>query len=376
MPRRSNQEGTIYEDANGVWWAQLPPDAQGKRPRRSAKTRKEAAEKYREMERQRAQQIDMTSNRQTLATFLHTWLDEVAAKKVKAKTIESYREVIRLYILPHLGTMRLDKLGAVHIQRWLNALCSQVSTTTARNAYTRLRTALETARRWRLVAENVAALVDPPIPNHRPAVTLTPEQGKAFLATVADHRLFALFLLALRTGMREGELLGLLWADCDLAAGEIRITGQMQKIGGKLVRTTTKTKKSKRTIYLDDDLIAALTAHQRNQLEEKRLRRRPGYEWHEHGLVFASEVGTPYFARNLLGKFKKQLQKAGLPDMRFHDLRHTAGSLMLAEGANIIEVSEVLGHSSPAITAAIYAHSFEDGKRRAVAGTARALGRA
>ena len=164
--------------------------------------------------------------------------------------------------------------------------------------------------------------------------------------------------------------LGLLWADLDWTKCTLRVSGQIQRFGGQTVRTTTKTKKSERALPLDDDLLDVLRSHWQNQLEEKRL---PDNGWKEHGLIFASERGTPIGARNLVRHFKAALKRAGLPSIRFHDLRHTAGSLMLSEGAHLTDVAEVLGHSSPVITARIYAHSYDEGKRRAIAGTGRLL---
>src|SRR5512145_153895 len=231
---------------------------------------------------------------------------------------------------------------------------------TARNAYLRLRTALGVAIKWRRIRENVVTLVDAPHGPSRPAQELTPEQARQLLQTVTGHWLETLYLVALRLGLRESELVGLLWTDIDFNARTLQVSGQIQRISGKLVRTTPKTEKSMRRLPLDDDLIEALQSHWQNQQEERRFL---GMEWHEQGLVFASSRGTPLNTRNLIRSFKLMLARAGIPtSVRFHDLQHTAGSLMLAEGAKLVDVSAVLGHSSPAVTANVYAHSYESGK--------------
>jgi integrase len=368
--RRANDEGTVFKDKHGVWWAQLPPDDRGRRPKRRAKTQREAMEKLRELQRERERGLTLAAKQPTLTQFLETWLNEVAPNVAKAHTVEDYRYIVQHYIVPQLGTHRLDKLKPAHVQAWLNALLTRVSAGTARNAYNRLHTALGVAVKWRLVAENVAGLVDPPNSAPRPIQTLTIEQAGRLLDAVKEHRLYALYYLALRLGLREAELLGLLWADLDWTKGTLRVSGQIQRVGRQTVRTTTKTKKSERALPLDEDLLNVLRAHWQNQLEEKRL---PDNGWKEHGLILASERGTPLGARNLVRHFKAALKRAGLPSIRFHDLRHTAGSLMLSEGAHLTDVAEVLGHSSPMITARIYAHSYDEGKRRAIAGTGRLL---
>lgn len=192
------------------------------------------------------------------------------------------------------------------------------------------------------------------------------------------HRWEALSWLALNLGMRQGELLGLTWDALNLDAGTLRVFQQLQRVrqaaGGKaFVLQTTKTKAGDRLLQLDLDLVALLREHQRVQAEEAPLR---GVTWkNSFNLVFVTDTGAPIHFSDLVKQFKCALKKAGLPAIRFHDLRHTAATLMLADGVPLVTVSKILGHSSPAITAMIYAHALDDQKADAIASLGRRLRR-
>ncbi|NJO82281.1 MAG: hypothetical protein HC828_05365 [Blastochloris sp.] len=161
--RRGNNEGTIFQDKDGVWWAQLPPDEQGKRPKRRAKTQREAREKLRELERERAQGINLTERQPTIEEFAMTWLEEVVRRNVKASTHDSYRYIIIKYVLPSVGKLRIDKLTTPRVQKLINDLTDQeYSPSTVRNAYIRLSALLDIAVSYRLVPYNVAKVTLPP----------------------------------------------------------------------------------------------------------------------------------------------------------------------------------------------------------------------
>lgn len=398
--RGTNGRGTIYKDKLGRWWAQLPKGDDNKRPKVRAESEADAVAKLAELEQKRGRGLNIGDGRQTLEHFLQTWLDEVIAPDRRATTLEDYRQIVRKYITPHLGQVRLCDLNALHIRRWLNKLRAQqvepprrkknepkktkkgkasaeaaqtaetvppprrtLSVSTRQNIYRRLRTALEFAKTSRLVAENAAALVEPPKGEEREIHPFTPNQARQLLRAVEGDRLAALYLVELSLGLRLGEILGLRWSDLHWERRELKITQTVQTVGNRTVFGEPKTKKSRRTLPLSNEIIVALRAHQRTQHEERKLL---GKAWSEHGLIFPSEKGTPIGQRNMLRAFQRLLTRAELPKIRFHDLRHTAASLMLAEGTPITDVSEILGHSSPAITARIYAHAFEERKRSAV----------
>jgi integrase len=204
------------------------------------------------------------------------------------------------------------------------------------------------------VPRNVAAAVDPPrvvTPEMRP---LSPAQARTLLEAAKSNRLEALYVLAVTTGMRQGELLGLKWGDVDLKCGTVRVRRTLTLAKGGPRLTEPKTKGSRRQIRLTASAVAALERHRANQDGEGAAR---GHNWKDQGLVFCSRRGTPIRRDNLHSKsWKPLLGRAGLPDTRFHDLRHTCATLLLTKGVHPKIVSEMLGHSSIAITLDTYSH--------------------
>lgn len=370
--RREKGQGTVYEypPGSGIWYAKMPPDEAGKQPKWRVKNQEEGRALLKEKLRQREAGIKVVTRQQTLEQWLEYWLEHVVKLEVKPTTHRSYRQIVRLYISPRIGKIRLDQIKPAHIRHLIATLREQVAIHTVRNAYARLRAALNIAVNDQLIERNPADLVKVPSGEKRQKQLLSAKQAQIFLAALEGHRLHPLYIVALATAMREGEIIGLRWQDIDWEKKCIKVSGQMQQFGGKMIRITPKTETSMREIPIDDELIAVLRQHQERQSKERDVL---GDEWKDHGLVFPSEVGTPLGARNLVRHFQSTLKRAGLPHMRFHDLRHTAGSLMLADHATMTDVSKIMGHSSVAVTAAIYADSFEDNKRRAVGGVMRRL---
>lgn len=373
--RRDKGQGTVYEypKGSGRWWAKMPNDGISTPRKWRVESRDAGRTLLREKLSEQDDGVKVGERPSTLAQWLTHWLDEVVAPSVKATTHEDYAQIVRLYITPRLGKIKLDELRTPDIRRWVNALAEDYASDTVRNAYARLRASLEVAVSDSLIKRNPASGIKLPATERRKAYALTDEEANRLLAAVAGHRLYPLYFLALTTGMRQAELLGLHWLNVILTGDrpEIRIREQLQRVNKQLVFTTPKSKCSVRGIPIDMMIIEVLRAHFATlQGEQDRL----GDGWSDQLLVFPSEVGTPISARNLVRHFKAALKRAGLPeDIRFHDLRHSAGSLMLADGAQLVDVSKILGHSSVAVTAAIYAHSYEDNKRRAIASVAQRL---
>ena len=242
---------------------------------------------------------------------------------------------------------------------------------TVQYTHTVLRRALGRALKWGLVARNVATLVDRPRSVRQEMQSLSPEQARVFLQAAEGDRLEALYSVAIAVGLRQGEALGLRWDDVDLDAGKLRVRVALQRVNGKLQLVGPKTAKSRRTIALPQTAVIALRKHRTRQLEE---RLRAGEHWQEMGLVFPSTIGTPHDARNVVRAFQKLLEQAGLPHMRFHDLRHTCASLLLAQGVHPRVVMEILGHSQISLTMDTYSHVIPSLQREAAQQMDAALG--
>jgi integrase len=369
---RGNGEGSIFEYPKGSdrWYAQVTL-ANGRVRRRLALSQRGAREKLRQLQAELEQGIKLELQQPTVAEWCKIWLDTYA-KNLKPNIREDYRGVVRRYIEPPpLGKIRLNKLTPAQVQDWVDSLGGKVSAQTVRGAHARLHKALEVAVKRRYIIHNVAADTELPAARRQPIKPLDFAQTRRFLAQVKGHRWAALYRLAVNLGMREGELLGLTWDVIDFKRATIRVSQQLRRVpdaeGRKqFVLQSTKTEAGERTLWIDEDLVAVLREHRANQDEERQLLRE---QWGDPfgNLVFVSDSGRPIHASNLVSHFKKTLAAAGLPIIRFHDLRHTAATLMLADSVPLVTVSKILGHSSVAVTARIYAHALEDQKGSAIA---------
>ena len=207
-----------------------------------------------------------------------------------------------------------------------------------------------------LIPRNVAGVVKPPRPRTEEIRPLGREQVWALLDTARGDRLEALYVVAVTTGLRRGELQGLKWEDIDLEAGTLQVRRTLSEPKGGYIFEAPKSGKG-RNIRLTQRATAALREHRKRQLEE---RMELGGLWQDHGLVFTSGIGTPMLGGNLNRTFKAVLQRAGLPEIRFHDLRHSCATLLLCQGVNPKFVQELLGHADIALTLNVYSHVLPD----------------
>ncbi len=369
--RRGHGEGTIYRrESDGKWCTAVDLGwVNGKRKRKViyGKTRKEVAEKLKVALRDQQQGLPVAVERQTVGTFLARWLADVAKPSVRPKTYASYADTVRLHLIPTLGRIELSKLQPQDVTALLTAkLRAGLSPRSVRYIRAILGLALGQALRWGLVARNVVALTDPPKAERHEITPFAPGEARRFLAVTRGERLHALYAVALALGIRQGEALGLRWRDVDLDGGAIRISKQLQRVDGKQTLVEPKTAKSRRTISLPDEIVAVLKAHRVRQLEE-RLQAGDRWQGEDWGLVFASPIGTPLEPSNILKQYKALLAKAGLPPARFHDLRHSCASLLLAQGVHPKVVQEILGHSQISMTLDIYSHLMPNAQRDAAA---------
>jgi integrase len=368
---RGHGEGSIYWDGKR-WRATVDVGREnGKRKRKylSGKTKREVQQKLVQAQQVKASGLPLPADRQTLGQFLDRWLADVVKPKVRPRTYASYEQLIRLHIKPPLGATPLAKLTPQQLQTWMNdKQGAGLSPRTVQYLRAILRRALGQALKWGEVARNVATLTDPPRQEQADIEPFTTEESQQLLQAIRGERLEALYTVALVLGLRQGEALGLKWADVDLEAGTLRVRCQLQKIEGKWEFPEPKSKKSRRMVALPPFAVAALREHRLRQLEE---RLRLGDAWSDWGLVFPSAVGTPLEGSNVSKQFKRILKRAGLPERRFHDMRHTCATLLLLQEVPDRVVMEILGHSQISMTAR-YSHVV-DAMKKDAAGRLEAL---
>ena len=294
------------------------------------------------------------SRSQTLTQYLSGWLETVRPT-IKPRTHESYALNARR-ILPHLGRVRLDALTPAQVQDCYNQLlASGLSPRSVQQAHALLHKALADAMRLDLVPRNVAGAVNVPRPRRREMQTLTAEQLQLLFEVTRDDRFGALWVLLGTAGLRLGEALGLKWSDIEFSRRTllVRRAVQRQKGGVGLVFVEPKTARSRRTIQLSTLAADALKRHQERQTFERKT---AAEAWHDHDLVFCTHAGNPLEIARIHDNFKPSLARTGLPNIRVHDLRHTAATLMLEQGVHPKVVQEMLGHSSIALTLDTYSH--------------------
>lgn len=294
----------------------------------------------------------------TVAEFLNDeWLPTLDHRR---STIESYRLTVKAWLVPHIGSLQISALSPAHVQSMIATLRERggkrdqpLSDRSVQYAVTVLRMALDHAVREGFVTRNVAAAVKRPRAAHREMSSWTAAEAQRFLGAAADDRLYAAWVLFLARGPRRGELAGLRWSDVDLDAGRLRIVHTLISIGGKVRESTPKTNAGRRSVPLDSGLVSVLQAHRRRQLEDRIAW---GPAWSDTGYVFTREDGRPYHPEHFSDRFARLASAAGVRVIRLHDLRHTAATLMLEDGTPVKVAQELLGHSSPTITQALYQH--------------------
>jgi integrase len=294
--------------------------------------------------------------RQPVAAFTLHWIDTtLQASERKRITKVMYAGVARTHIVhSSLANVTLDRVRPSHVEGWIVELRRKgLAESTVRSGYTILRAVLDTAVRDGALGSNPAAALRRPRVTAKEALHLTPAQVADLLRAAEGGRYAALFTLLLHTGLRRGEALALQWSDVDLERRILRVRGTLSRIDGGLVITEPKTAKSKRFVPLSEPAERLLRHVHAVQEEERRL---AGSAWRQTGFVFTTEFGEPCDPRNAFRALRAAATKAGLPYAGLHTLRHSAASVMLTRGVPLKVVSDVLGHSSIAITGDIYGH--------------------
>lgn len=368
--RRINGEGSIYRrKSDGRWVGQFkePASAGGRQRYVYAKTQQEALNKLKE-EIAKAESGCLGEHaKTTVGEYLGWWLENVVRGDVAHRTYHNYLSQTQNHLLPALGKKKLQALKLEDVEGLYRSMsASGLSSATVRYVHSVLRRALKQALVRGLVPRNVAEGASLPRVGRKEAQTFTPEEVRRFLRAARDDRLGALYVVAVTCGCRQAELLGLRWEDVDLGAGTLTVRRQVQRSrdGSGMVTGPTKNKKS-RTIRLGIVAVEALKAHRERQAEEVASAK--GL-WKDPDLVFASTIGTTLDPSNVVDRsFKPLLRRAGLPNIRFHDLRHACATLLFSEGVPVKVVQEVLGHSSVSVTMDVYSHVLPDMQEKAAA---------
>lgn len=359
--KRASGESSIYQDEDGRWhgFVSMGKKENGRRDRRhaSAAKRADVVAKVRALEAKRdAGIVEAAGRAPTVGEWLDHWLDNIAARKVRARTLESYRSTVRLHLRPGIGHHRLDRLQPEHLERLYGALADKgLSPASILRAHRVLSRALRVASQRAKVARNVAALVDPPtVKRPETALPLSAPEARKVMAAAQTHRNAARWTVALAVGLRQSEALALRWSDVDLDNGTLSVRRGLHRVSGQgLVYEEPKADRSRRTLALPKQLVEALRAHRAAQLEERIA---AGPLWKDNDLVFAQANGRPIERKSDWRAWKGLLDEAGVRDVRLHDGRHTAATLLLSEGVHPRVVMEVLGHAQMRTTTDTYSH--------------------
>jgi integrase len=314
------------------------------------KTALEALKKLHKAEQAGAQ----PARRERLAPFLQRWLRDVKAANVRPTTLLRYRRDVERHLAGTLGDVYLSDLTPRQVQEALNTLSARgLGAVGVEHVRKVLRNALSHAEHEGLVLRNAAKPVSLPRKTKRRIKALTPDEVGRILGAFAGHDYEHLVLLAIATGLRPGELLALTKDDIDEARRELRVWHQLQRVDGVYVLTELKAERQRRTLPLPDRALAAIAEQRR--LKE-RWRAAAGERWVERDALFTTRRGEYLNETTLVHRFQRQLEAAGLPRMRFYDLRHGNASLLLAQGVPMRVVQEQLGHSQIALTMDLYTH--------------------
>jgi integrase len=391
--RRSPGEGTVYPFRSGYRGAISWTEPDGRRHRRtvSGRTVEETRGKLDELRRDLRLGILAPSADLTVGDFLSSWIERDRTR-VRASTWRSRDMHVRVYLVPALGRLALARLTAADVERALSRFLAEgwpdrpakrgpgrqnaagISPQTVRHIRTTLRRALGDAVRDGLVGRNAAADARPPYTPHRPVAYLTASDLRKLLEATRDDEYGPVYALAASTGLRLGELLGLSWADVG-ADGSLTVRRSLARAhSGGWALAEPKSARSRRSIPLP---LAARAALELQRTRQRFARNGAGDAWQDrHGLVFTDAVGRPLAPEKVSRMFGTARDRASLPRVRFHDLRHSAATTLLAQGVPLAVISEWLGHSGIAITASAYAAIVPELRTEAAAAMDRALGSA
>ena len=298
-----------------------------------------------------------------LADFLDMWLERIAKARVRASTYKGYEVNVRVHLKPGLGHWPISGLEPIHVQELIDTKGREgLAPKSIRYMHGILRNALNQAVRWNYIQRNPAALVDGPRVAQQEIQPFSREEAQRFLEVIKGDRLEALYAVALTMGLRQGEALGLRWRDVDLDMGYIRLNRQLQRITNRYELVELKTARSRRALAVPTAIVGRLREHKNVQDREREA---AALRWHDTDLVFCRPNGYPLSGSVVTHRFQELLSRAGIARRRFHDLRHSCATLLLAQGVPARVVMDVLGHSQISLTLNTYTHVLPELKRDA-----------
>ena len=296
----------------------------------------------------------------SLSTFFEQWLTSLAPR-VCAKTFERYRSIAVHYLIPSFGATKICDLRPIQIDRALatwaqgprkDRKCGMLSDRSVRHIFETLRTALNQAKKWGLITSNPCVFASPPKKREREIHILDPRSAQSLFAAISDKELLNAVMFDIATGLRRGEILALTWSSVDWNRRQLYVGGSLEKIGGKLHVKTPKTRTSRRLIPLTQLAIRALC----EQKQEQQERLGDLGVGNSESIPIFDYIGGYWDPGRFSLAFYRTVKRSGVPKVRFHDLRHSFASILLAAGVDLKVISELLGHSEIAITANLYVH--------------------
>jgi integrase len=360
--RRGRGEGGVYKRADGTWCGSISLGfgGNGKRRRRVVygSTKREVLEKLDGLRQDARQGLPITSERLTLAAFLDRWLENDVRPNRAPGTYKCYSNTVRLHIKPLLGGTLLTNLTADQVAGFYASLETAVPPRTRELTHSILHRALNRANQWRLIGWNPCSTVERPKNPRKEQRAVRPEEAKELLKAAKGHRLEALFVLAVTTGMRQGELFGMQWRDIDLPMKRVKVLRSLEELDGNLRLKEPKSQNSRRTIELTGLAVDALSEHRKRMLVEGHFSPdRPVFPDTHGGFLRKSN-----FIRSVYSPLRKA---AGLGALPFHGWRHFHASYLIENGTNPKVLQERLGHADVATTLRLYVHTHEEAQRHA-----------
>ena len=377
--KRANGEGTIVKNMRtGIqkgWRASITigRDDNGKIKRKefTGKTQQEVKKKLEEYKKEMLLGTISSDDKITVSEWYHTWLFDYRIKDLKPKSFEKYEGIYRNYIKDsELGKIKLKDLRATHIQRYYNKLQDTKPISTIKGINTRLKPCLGEAEKQGYIQKNYCKMVTLPKDNNKKTIqVLTQQQQKLFIEAIKGHKLEMLFLIALGTGLRLGELLGLKWSDIDFNTGILTVNRTLSRVKNQttgkyeIIEQTPKTKNSNRTIPIPNDILNKLKEHKKKQSKQRLF---VGEGYINNNYVFTDDIGNPIDDKRPGRNLKSILAKLSIEPIKFHALRHTYATRLFEANVPPKTVQVLMGHYDISITMDIYTHVMEDAKLEAI----------